>query len=193
MDAKAATVEALRAEWDRVRGSLRTAAARSAAVAYYRLRSEQRATQEQVAQELSLNRWTLAKWWQRSVREGAGSTGSVEECAALQQQISGLGPRTPSRRYPDELKRRIAGWAGGQRARGVGAVDIAKQLGVPWESVSRWMGLRSTESPPRQEFRPVEIISSGEKKATAALRSPNGFIVEGLDVDALAELLRRLG
>lgn len=193
MDAKATTIEALKVEWERVRAGGQSAEKRATAVAYCKLRSEPQATQVDVAAELGLNRWTLAKWWQRATREQTGSAVSAEDVATLREEIDRQGPRSPARRYPGELKRRVATWAKGERARGVGAKKVAEQLGLPWESVSRWMKPRPPRGLPRAGLRQVEVLEFAARGSRPTLRSPNGYVVEGLDVAALAELIRRLG
>jgi hypothetical protein len=153
---------------------------------------------------LGLTLWTLAKWHQKhdSIEgQGAGnpkresSAVEVTDCAALKQEIERLGPRSPSRRFPTELKARVARWVRGELARGVGTKVVAEQIGIPWETLSRWLGRRTEPHATVPKVRPVRLVANaltvGQKGPV--LKSPGGFIVEGLDVPTLVEVLRQLG
>lgn len=168
---------------------------RSAAVAYYRLRAEQGATQGQAAGELGVNRWSLAKWWQkksdRTPRRRKAAFELDAEGAQLKEEIDGLGPRSPSRRYPEGLRERISSWARAHRAKGARAGALAQKLGIPWESLSRWTGERPVV--PKPKLRAVAVVADSATAPGIMLRTRHGFWVEGLDVPALFELLVKLG
>lgn len=201
-----ASLQALRAKFVAAREAAPAREVRAAALAYYRARAAEGATQAEVAGELGLTRWTLSKWHQRrEVDDGRGAEGeqkqapseaAVAECIALKQEIERLGPRGPSRRFPEDLKQRVARWVRSELDRGVGAAAAAEQVGIPWESISRWIGRRpQLDRPPK--LRPVRVVESARAVVSGAagpiLKSPNGFIVEGLDVPSLVEMLRYLG
>lgn len=198
-------IQELRTKFESARGSAGAAEVRAAAVAYYRARAKQGATQEMAANELGLTRWSLSKWHQlqdagegRAV-DGLGQRSSPPasaEAAALRQQVEELGPRNPSRRFPSELKLRITEWTRGEVAAGRGRVAIAEQVGVPWETLSKWLGARTGSAGAglkavRVVGSPSRVLSTG--RSGPALKTPRGFIVEGLDVPALVEVLRQLG
>ena len=172
---------------------------RSAAVAYYRLRAEQGATQGVAAGELGMNRWTLAKWFQqRSDRKLVVKVKAPFELdaegAQLKEEIDGLGPCSPSRRYSEELRERISSWARGHRAKGARAGALAQKLGVPWESLSRWTGERPVGPKPKSKpkLQAVTVVADCAASSGIVLRTRQGFWVEGLDVPALLELLGKL-
>lgn len=205
------TTEELRSKFEKARESGSASDVRAAAVAYYRARALEGATQPDVAKELGVARWTLAKWHQkraqstghRTALEGpaplAPSTLENVQGAELRRQVEGLGPRSPSRRFPPDLKRRISEWAQGELARGARPNQLAKMVGVPWESLSRWVGRRQPAE--GAKLRTVRVVPSAASTPSAALtatrgvilRSPSGFVVEGLDVASLVEVLRQLG
>ena len=170
---------------------------RSAAVAYYLLRAEQGATQGVAAGELGMNRWTLAKWFQqtsdrkRPLKVKAAFNLDAEG-AQLKEEIDGLGPCSPSRRYPEELRERISSWARGHRAKGARAGALAQKLGIPWESLSRWIGERPVGLKPKPKVRAVTVVADCAAASGIVLRTRQGFWVEGLDVPALRELLGKL-
>ena len=199
-------VQELRAKFEGAREVAPASVVRAAAVAYYRARAARGGTQAEAAAELGLTRWSLAKWHQkqdgvggpRGVRAPAAPTEAVlAESAALRQEIERLGPRSPSRRFPEELKQRVAQWARGELERGISATDVAEQVGVPWESLSRWTGRRPRLGRP-PKVRSVRVVESSPLERSvgptaAVLKSPSGFTVEGLDLLTLVEVLRRLG
>jgi transposase-like protein len=160
-----------------------------------------------VASELGLKKWTLAKWSQlrhsgakrRGSSKGAApSAATSEQCAALKREIEALGPRNPSRRFPEELKQRIAQWARGALEEAIAPSKIAEMIGVPWESLSRWLGRRAPTKATSKKLRAVRVVASPSSAtratpAGAVLKSPNGYVVDGLDVATLVEVLRLLG
>jgi transposase-like protein len=204
MEPEVSKAEELRKRFEAVRASGAASQVRAAAVAYYRVRAKEGATQEVAAGELGLTRWTLAKWHQmqdpRAGRAPAEPTSGApapasEAVATLRRAVEGLGPRNPSRRFPAELKQRITEWARGEVAEGRGRNAIAEQVGVPWETLAKWLGTRASE---KAELKTVRVVG-GAPIATIAgascpvLRCPGGFVVEGLDIPALVEVLKRLG
>jgi transposase-like protein len=204
MEPDVVAVGALRAKFEEAREAAPTSEVRAAAVAYYRARAAQGATQPEVAAELGLTPRTLARWHQKHDADG-GRGGEREQQApleavaaeytALRQEIERLGPRSPSRRFPEELKQRVARWVRGELERGVAATAVADQVGVPWESLSRWVGHRPRSSRTASKLRSVRVVDNMVRDGARGpvLKSSSGFIVEGLDVPMLVELLRRLG
>ena len=205
MTETAETGQQLRERFMTARETGSGAEVRAAAVGYYRYRREQGATQEVVAGELGLKKWTLGKWSQN--REGAvmrsaqskgarPSAETSEHCAALRREIDALGPRNPARRFPEELKQRITQRARGALEEGVAPSEVGELLGVPWETLSRWLGRRAQPKVTiSKKLRAVSVVDRAPSATPtgALLKSPSGYVVEGLDVVTLVELLRQLG
>lgn len=194
---KAEMIEGLRRDVQRLSEAGVSVELRSAAVAYYRLRAEQGATQGAAAGELGLNRWTLAKWFQQtSDRKRAVKVKAAFELdgegAQLKEEIDRIGPRAPSRRYPEELKKRISSWASAHRAKGTRGRALGQQLGIPWESLSRWTGERPVGSKLKPKLQAITVVADCAAASGIVLRTRQGFWVEGLDVPALLELLGKL-
>jgi len=194
---KAEMIEGLRRDVQRLSEAGVSVELRSAAVAYYRLRAEQGATQGVAAGELGMNRWTLAKWFQqtsdrkRPLKVKAAFELDAEG-AQLKEEIDGIGPCSPSRRYPEELRERISSWARGHRAKGARAGALAQKLGIPWESLSRWTGERPVGPKPKPKLQAVTVVADRAATSGIVLRTRQGFWVEGLDVPTLLELLGKL-
>lgn len=115
------------------------------------------------------------------------------EVKQLREEVERVGPRSPSRRYPEDLRDRIVVWVRTRRAEGGRAKAIADQVGIPWESLSRWSGERSP-TVKKPKLRRVEVLTEIKPSSSAqlVLRCARGFWVEGLDVASLAGLLRNL-
>lgn len=117
----------------------------------------------------------------------------------LKEEVALLGRRTPSRRFPPELKARIARWARVRMEEGASAKDLDAALDVPWESLAKWLRAGSAAAPAvrgarvEARLRPVRVVSSASGLRGLVVRTPAGFVVEGLDVAQAAELLSRLG
>lgn len=97
-----------------------------------------------------------------------------------------LGPRGRGRPYPAELQKKIVRYVDTRRADGVQLKAIGDELGLSWRTLGRW-------SPGRERgFRRVEV-SPTPRTAAFTVHGPHGIHVDGLDLDELAELIRRLG
>jgi len=90
--------------------------------------------------------------------------------------------------YPAELKARLISETQTRRAAGEALEAIGNELGVPWRTLARWCPKRRGE---RREFLPVEVVEV--QRARPTVHGPRGLRVEGLDLDGIAELIRRLG
>jgi hypothetical protein len=93
----------------------------------------------------------------------------------------------PGRRYSSELRRQIRAAATRRRAEGARWNVIAREIGIPHETVRRFSSERV-----RGTFVPVEVTATVVSGAGMAVVAPNGYRVEGIGVAEAAELLRRL-
>ena len=66
-------------------------------------------------------------------------------------------------------------------------IDISAELGVSWRTLSRW--LAGKKSTPR--FQPVQVVAPTKRELV--VHGPRGLRIEGIDVEGIAELVRRLG
>lgn len=104
---------------------------------------------------------------------------------AMCEAISKLGRRGRGNAYPAELRRQVVEFARKRRAAGIPIEAIGEELGMPWRTIRRWM-------PPvrGKRFRPIEIV---ETRQSVVVHGPHGLRIDGLDLDGVAELVRRLG
>jgi len=106
----------------------------------------------------------------------------------LKERVDALGEGR-SRRYSDTMKVELLDAVGVLRERGESWDRVADALGVSCETLRRWWhesrGDRGTRLVPVQ----VAHTSAGN---VGVVVTPSGMRVEGLDVAAMAELLRAL-
>lgn len=114
----------------------------------------------------------------------------------LRAALSRVRGHGRGRRYSKRLQRRVVEHYRMRTLEGLSNRQIAAELGIPWETIHRWnkeladSSIVPTQSP---TFTPVEVLDSAPPvRSTLVVRGPAGLYIEGLDVDALAELVRRL-
>lgn len=114
---------------------------------------------------------------------------AAEFRAGVQEQAGG-GPRD---RYTAALRELAAEYWRVRKAEGAALEEAAEELGIDERSLRRWT--RPASRAPR--FHRVEVlpekVTAAKASSQLVLHGPGGVRVEGLDVEALAELLRRLG
>jgi len=114
----------------------------------------------------------------------AKSTGIV-----LRAAVQALGERRAGLRYPNEIRARVAEYVRQRRGDGEQLKVIAAELGMRRQLLRRWS--ESEPAPGASAFLPVSVV--GDTPDGFVLHGPRGIRVEGLDIDALAALLVRLG
>lgn len=121
-----------------------------------------------------------------------------EVCERLRREIkTELGGRPGKRwRCPAPLRGRVESYARACRERGEPLVEIASRLGLVESTLARW--LRAGRMALIPGFRPVSIVAADEHGADGIggplrLTTPAGYVVEGLDAQTLAFVLRVVG
>ena len=122
------------------------------------------------------------------------------ECAELAELIRGhrkpgLGKRW---RCPKELRQRAVGYAEACCGRGESKWAVAQRLGIVESTLCRWLRREGGAIVPA--MRPVSVIDApardhgDESTSSPRLRvvTPRGYVVDGLDLEGAAYLLRIL-
>lgn len=120
-----------------------------------------------------------------------------EEAAAIRAEIAALpGPRGAGHRYPVALRNRIVGYCLARRKQRVSMAKICLELGIGVPTLRLWT------SPKREReitdgsagFERLEVVNAPSSSSSErfVVRGPGGLCIEGLDIDSLAELIRRL-
>lgn len=121
----------------------------------------------------------------------------AEEAAWIRAQVGAIvGRRGRGNPYPDEVRRRAVEYFFARRKQRISPAKICLELGIGVPT------LRSWTSPPKRRivgigaagFERLEIVDehAGSAKERLVVRGPGGLCIEGLDIDSLAELIRRL-
>ncbi len=114
----------------------------------------------------------------------------AEEFRAAVRKQAGGGPRN---RYTATLRAQAARYGEARQKQGKSLKQAAQELGIAGKSLRHW----STSTSEVPEFHPVEVVQdeAARGRATTALvvHGPGGLRIEGMDVESLALLMRRLG
>ncbi|MDC0749702.1 hypothetical protein [Polyangium mundeleinium] len=109
--------------------------------------------------------------------------------AEIEQSVRGRGNA-----YPEQVRRRATEYFWLRRGEGATVVEIGPEIGLHWRTLYGWAKGAAPPELPAVGFSPVEIMDIPATRAGGPLvvQHRSGLRVEGLDLDALVELLRRL-
>lgn len=103
----------------------------------------------------------------------------------IRKAVTELGGRGRGHAYPKGLRAEIIEYARTRRAAGITLEALGVELGMPWRTIARWLpAVRA------KRFRRIEIVDA---RREVVVQGPHGLRIEGLDLEGVAELLRRLG
>jgi hypothetical protein len=105
----------------------------------------------------------------------------------LQRAIVALGPRGRGRPYPRDLLAKLIAYTAARREQGAKLLEIGNELGISWRSLSRWLAERAISG---AGFQPVRVAQP--RPSHVVVRGPHGIVIEGLDLEGIAELVQRL-
>jgi len=110
-----------------------------------------------------------------------------EQREELKKMLVEIGPRGRGRPYPKGLLEKILSYTVARRRQGAQLLEVGEELGLSDKMLTRWLsGRRKT-----REFGRVEVVAPAARSLT--VHGPRGLRVEGLDIDGVAELVKRLG
>ena len=107
----------------------------------------------------------------------------------LRTALSKLGEMGRGKRYPRALLEKMLSYTVARRRQGATLLAVGGELGMNWKTLARWVGER--KAAPR--FERVQVAAPAAAPRTLVVHGPRGLRIEGLDVDGVAELVRRLG
>ncbi len=116
----------------------------------------------------------------------------AKRAAAFRVAVRRLGTRGVGRRYPEEMRREALAYLAERRRGGGGVASAASELGLRKQTLKLWAAApRPTGN---ATFVPMAVVAdAAAPPAPAAITvHARGLRIEGLDVAALADLLRRL-
>jgi hypothetical protein len=112
----------------------------------------------------------------------------------LRAALSELGPRGRGRAYPKGLLEKVLTYTVARRRQGAKLVEVAAELGLSDQTLSRWLG----EKRAAKRFDRVEVVATAPAVSVPAaspiiVHGARGLRIEGLELAAVAELVRRVG
>ena len=107
----------------------------------------------------------------------------------LARRVARLRRRGPGERYPARLRAQITAWVRTRRDRGAWWCDVARDLGVPAETLKRWAA--PVPNAATACMVAVEVIDA-PPPGTVTLVSPTGLRIEGVAIADAITLLRGL-
>lgn len=96
-------------------------------------------------------------------------------------------------RYPKELHQEAVSYANARQRQGDSLRAISRDLGVKPVTLYRWLQRSQTPALHRVEILPMDLSPPVVPSAGVTVTTPTGIRIEGLDLEALIALLRRLG
>jgi transposase-like protein len=115
-------------------------------------------------------------------------------CEQVRHERQQLAPQRW--RCSPELRSRLVAYSLACRADGESHQRVAERLGIIQTTLSRWIRKARASAPNLRQVAIVPVRCSRTSVAPAAplrLVSPHGFVVEGLEPELVAYLLRVLG
>ena len=109
----------------------------------------------------------------------------------LRVELSALGPRGRGRAYPKGLLEKLLSYTVARRRQGASIVEVASEVGMNFRTLARWLGERKSA-----RFGRVKVVAAPAASAAAPMiivHGARGLRIEGLDLPAVAELVRRVG
>ena len=116
-----------------------------------------------------------------------------QRAAAIRAEIEQGEGRGRGRAYSDHVRRRAIEYFWARRDEGATIAEIGPEIGLHWRTLYGWARSAALQLP-TAGFSPVEIIEApaAEVRGPLVVQHRSGLRVEGLDLDALVELQRRL-
>lgn len=115
------------------------------------------------------------------------------ETEALKREIEGLSRHPQTRRYTPELQSRVLAWAKGRQAAGASVPSMCLEIGIGDPTLRRILGgaqRLGTAKRKRPGFSRVKLVAPVQKMLV--VRGACGVAIEGLSLEGIAELLKRL-
>lgn len=111
----------------------------------------------------------------------------------LKVELSKLGPRGRGRAYPKGLLEKLLSYTVARRRQGASIVEVASEVGINFRTLARWLGARKTGRFDRVAVVAAPATTAAPVAPTIIVHGPHGLRIEGLDLIAVAELVRRVG
>jgi hypothetical protein len=111
------------------------------------------------------------------------------ELRELRRDLGAI-PRGRGRRIPAALRARVITWTAARRTRGAGWRELARELGVPAGTLTRWLAPGPAQAP-QVALRPVAVLDAPARSPLTVV-APSGLRVEGVTLADVIAILRGL-
>jgi hypothetical protein len=111
----------------------------------------------------------------------------------LKTALSELGPRGRGRAYPKGLLEKVLTYTVARRRQGAKLVEVAAELALSDQTLSRWLGEKRASTKFVQVVAAPAAASMPITAPAIIVHGARGLRIEGLDLAAIAELVRRVG
>jgi len=122
-----------------------------------------------------------------------------QQAAAIRAEVSRIeGRRGRGKAYPLALRRKAASYYSARREQGASQREIGLELGICFQTLQRWAARLdvtphvSALAPSFERVEVIDLSASAPRRGPLVVRGPGGLLIEGLDLDSLVELVRRL-
>ena len=120
----------------------------------------------------------------------------AEEAAWIRAQVNALvGKRGRSNPYPNEVRRRAVEYFDARRKQKVAPKKISLELGIGIATLRFWTTPKKRAANIESAgFEQLQVISDSIETTNPrfVVRGPANLVIEGLDIESLADLIRRL-
>lgn len=106
-----------------------------------------------------------------------------------------LGGVDEANRYGDDVRQRATDYFHARRKQRISPAKICLELGIGMPTLRSWTLVHKTEmATANSGFERLAIVAAPpiESKKEFVVHGPGGLRIEGLDIESLAELIRRL-
>ena len=120
---------------------------------------------------------------------------TITEVDGLRGEIAGLSNHPNSRRYSPSLRERVVAWAEKRVAGGTSIASLCREVGIGEPTLHKFLGKPTRRAAKKKSagFKRVKMLAAtAVVERAVVLRGPCGTSVEGLSLDGVAELLKRL-
>jgi hypothetical protein len=115
-----------------------------------------------------------------------------QEAQAIRAELAQLEHRGRGRAYPEALRKRMIAYVEARRTEGASTRVAGDEIGMDWRTLLRWAPCSTSAGFERVVVRgdaPSDALAS---PARLVVHAPGGLRIEGLSLEALAELVRKL-
>ena len=111
----------------------------------------------------------------------------MQKQSELRRAVERVQSGGRGKRFPKPLRSKLIAYIRVRRQAGATLKTIASEIGIGFKTISRWL-LEEHKGP---AFRRVQVVEQ-QPKRRLTVHGPCGLRVEGMALEQLAELLRRL-